>query len=50
MPACCGVMHRGNWFTLGDVPGLMVVVTMRVMEYRTVLVLGKVDSAVVWLG
>ncbi len=35
---------------LGDVPGLMAGVTMRVLEYGAALVLGKVGSAVAWLG
>ncbi len=43
-------MRRGNWFTLGDVPGLEAAVTMMVMEYGTTPVLGKVGSAVAYLG
>ncbi len=46
----CGGTRRGDWFTLGDVPGLTTGVTMRVTEYGTVPVLGKVGSAVAWLG
>ena len=49
-PACCGVTRKGDWFTLGDVPGLTAGVTMRVTEYGTAPVLGKVGSAVAWLG
>ena len=49
-PACCGGTRRGNWFRLGDVPGLTAGVTMRVTAYGTKPVLGKVGLAVAWLG